>query len=268
MLRERRDKRANKLCIKPVRHHLIGQLPPELSSDWSVMAEPPPLEEDTPPSAPEVVVAVTFKVLVLGDSFVGKTSVISYFDSGDTPMQLLPTIGMDFTDVVISVRGTRAKLRIWDTAGQERFFTFTKQFFRGTQGILLVYDITEPQSFHTLHRWIRAITDVGLTNVSIVIVGNKCDLKTREVPKENAVKLAERYGHAYVETSAKTGKNIKKAFYKLAESLIHNYGIFQPGHEADAIELSSDSAMMTTLSNKETTNNLSWMRTELISNVV
>lgn len=187
-------------------------------------------------SASPIVVAATFKILVLGNSDVGKSSLIQKYTTGRVTKSLLPTVGIDFTDVIIAVRGTKVKLRIWDTAGQERFRTFTRQFFRGTQGILLVYDVTSMASFQTLLMWMQTIKEAGLEGISTVIVGNKVDLEERrQVPKETGEKLAARHAYLYIETSAKTGHQVKKAFYELAEVLIHSHGIFQPGREASAI---------------------------------
>ncbi|CAI8033615.1 Ras-related protein Rab-15 [Geodia barretti] len=142
---------------------------------------------------------------------------------------------MDFTDVVVTVSGTRVRLRVWDTAGQERFFTFTKQFFRGTQGIILMYDITSMASYQTLMKWLQTIHQMGMESVVTVMVGNKVDLEgKREVPLQTASKLASRKGFEYIETSAVSGKNVHTSFYKLAESLIFSRGIFLPGEEVEA----------------------------------
>ncbi|XP_064388036.1 ras-related protein Rab-10-like [Halichondria panicea] len=186
------------------------------------------------PSDTEVVVAATFKVLVLGNTSVGKSTLIRLYSSGgEHPGKMLPTVGVDFTDVIVNVRGTKVKLRIWDTAGQERFHTFTKQFFRGAHGIILVYDITSLESFQTLLKWIQTIHDTGLSGVSMVIVGNKSDLReSRKVPKSQGEHLAKRQCQVYVEASASTGSNVKLVFYKMAEALIHSHNIFQPGQEA------------------------------------
>eukprot|EP00731_Ephydatia_muelleri_P017747 Em0010g845a len=183
----------------------------------------------------EVVVSATFKVLVLGDSSVGKTSVISRYATGDVPLRLIATIGMDFSDIVVSAGGTKVKLRVWDTAGQEKFHTFTKQFFRGTQGILLVYDVTKMDTFHTLKRWVCTIYESGLEKAKTVMLGNKADLQDlRQVPRRMAEELAQQYGFDYLETSCVSGLNIKEAFRTLAEKLVVQYEIFLPGQLNDS----------------------------------
>lgn len=190
----------------------------------------------TPPNAKkEVAVSATFKVLVLGDSSVGKTSVISRYATGNAPLRLIATIGMDYNDVVVSAGGTKIKLRVWDTAGQEKFHTFTKQFFRGTQGILLVYDVTKMDTFRTLKRWISTIYESGLEKAKTVMLGNKADLEDiRQVPRAMAEELAQKYGFDYLETSCVTNMNIKEAFKTLAGKLVIQYEIFLPGQMLDS----------------------------------
>lgn len=184
------------------------------------------------------VVAATFKILVLGDSNVGKSSLIKSCSTNQRPKNLMPTVGVDFTDVVVSVRGTKIKLRVWDTAGQEKFYTFTKQFFRGAQGVLLVYDITNMDSFRRLQKWNGTLMEAGLTDIGIMVVGNKADLEDlRVVPKEMLEQFAiHNHRTQSIETSVHSGTNVKRAFYLLAEHLIFSHGIFQPGREATTTE--------------------------------
>lgn len=189
-------------------------------------------------SGSEPVVAATFKILVLGDSNVGKSSLIKSYFKGAKLKDILPTIGIDFTDMILSVRGTKVRLRVWDTAGQEKFHTFTKQFFRGTQGVLLVYDITNMASFQRLHKWNSTLMEAGLTDISIIVVGNKADLEDlRIVPKETAQQFAiQKCKTQSIETSVHSGHHVCKTFHMLAEQLIFKHGIFQPGREASVNE--------------------------------
>ena len=111
---------------------------------------------------------------------------------------------------------------------------------------MLVYDITSMESFETLMRWMQTIKDVGLGHISLVIVGNKLDLaESRMVPRSNGERVANKYNHPYIETSAASGKNVKKAFHQLAESLIHSHGIFQPGQEAANLSCDSNDIIRT-----------------------
>ncbi|XP_019858588.1 PREDICTED: ras-related protein RABD2a-like [Amphimedon queenslandica] len=182
----------------------------------------------------EVPVTHTFKILVLGDSGVGKTSLIKYYTDGEASKSILSTIGIDYSDINVTVRGITVKLRVWDTAGQERFHTFTKQFFRGTQAVILVYDTTSLKSFQTLSVWIKMLSDFGLTDLDAVIVGNKSDLPESAVPDDLAKALATNISCDHILTSTVTGSNVKKTFFKIGEALIHSHNIFAPGLEAAA----------------------------------
>ncbi|XP_014671911.1 PREDICTED: ras-related protein Rab-10-like, partial [Priapulus caudatus] len=125
-----------------------------------------------------------YKILVLGDSNVGKTCIVHRFCDDKYYDTYISTIGIDFKQKIIDLDGTKVKLQIWDTAGQERFRTLTTAYYRGAMGILLMYDVTNSESFLHLSMWLRSIDENASPNVAKVLVGNKSDMEGhREVSK-------------------------------------------------------------------------------------
>ncbi|XP_046856985.1 ras-related protein Rab-8A-like [Xenia sp. Carnegie-2017] len=165
---------------------------------------------------------ITYKVLVVGEMTVGKTSLIRRYSTPNdlVVMSYMTTVGIDFVNVPIMVDNVRVRLQIWDTAGQERFRTFTKMHFRGTKGLILMYDLTNLDTFEKLSNWLQDIKQHGLENEQLIIVGNKSDLKNeRQVSKERGEKLAYEFGHKFFETSAKDNLNIKEVFQALSNDM-------------------------------------------------
>ncbi|XP_036096272.1 ras-related protein Rab-8A isoform X2 [Molossus molossus] len=130
-----------------------------------------------------------FKLLLIGDSGVGKTCVLFRFSEDAFNSTFISTIGIDFKIRTIELDGKRIKLQIWDTAGQERFRTITTAYYRGAMGIMLVYDITNEKSFDNIRNWIRNIEEHASADVEKMILGNKCDVNDkRQVSKERGEK--------------------------------------------------------------------------------
>uniref|UniRef100_A0A8C4KSA0 small monomeric GTPase n=1 Tax=Equus asinus asinus TaxID=83772 RepID=A0A8C4KSA0_EQUAS len=151
-----------------------------------------------------------FKLLLIGDSGVGKTCVLFRFSEDAFNSTFISTIGIDFKIRTIELDGKRIKLQIWDTAGQERFRTITTAYYRGAMGIMLVYDITNEKSFDNIRNWIRNIEEHASADVEKMILGNKCDVNDkRQVSKERGEKLALDYGIKFMETSAKANINVE-----------------------------------------------------------
>jgi len=161
-----------------------------------------------------------FKLLLIGDSGVGKTCVLFRFSEDAFNATFISTIGIDFKIRTIDLDGKKIKLQIWDTAGQERFRTITTAYYRGAMGIMLVYDITSEKSFDNIKNWIRNIEEHAAQDVEKMILGNKCDMNDRrEVTRERGEELAIEYGIKFMETSAKASINVEEAFYTLARDI-------------------------------------------------
>jgi len=160
------------------------------------------------------------KLLLIGDSGVGKSCLLLRFSDDSFTPSFITTIGIDFKIRTIELEGKRIKLQIWDTAGQERFRTITTAYYRGAMGILLVYDVTDDKSFANMGNWIRNIEQHASENVNKILIGNKCDLVDKKVIDTARGKaLADEYGIKFLETSAKNSTNVDEAFISLARDI-------------------------------------------------
>jgi len=166
---------------------------------------------------------VNVKLLLIGNSSVGKSSLLLRFSDE----QWLPedessaTIGVDFRVHKMDVKGKKVKLSIWDTAGQERFRTITSSYYRGAQGIILVYDVANRESFEALPRWYSELETYVSSSVVKILVGNKVDKEfSRQVPAAEAEKFAARMSSLFIETSAKTSVGVKEAFTEVVEQIM------------------------------------------------
>ena len=161
-----------------------------------------------------------FKLLLIGDSGVGKSCVLLRFVDNAFSKSYISTIGVDFKIRTVIIDGKVIKLQIWDTAGQERFRTITSSYYRGAHGILLVYDITDRISFANLPNWLSELKKYASNNVSTILVGNKCDLShKRLVSLEEATKFATDHNLKLFETSAKKSENIEKLFIEFVKQI-------------------------------------------------
>ena len=153
------------------------------------------------------------KVIIIGDSGVGKTNLLLQFCDGLFQDSYVATLGVDFKLKNLELDGHRVKLQIWDTAGQERFRNITKSFYKGAHGIILTYSITEPSSFAHIENWVDQIREVGNPDTDMILVASKADLEMdRKVPRKQGETLAEKYGIPFIETSAKADTNIGRVF--------------------------------------------------------
>lgn len=161
------------------------------------------------------------KLLLIGDSGVGKSCLLLRFSDDSFTTSFITTIGIDFKIRTIELDGKRIKLQIWDTAGQERFRTITTAYYRGAMGILLVYDVTDESSFNNIKNWIRNIEQHASDNVNKILVGNKADMdeSKRAVPTARGQALANEYGIKFFETSAKTNLNVEQVFFSIARDI-------------------------------------------------
>ncbi|XP_076437883.1 uncharacterized protein LOC143277041 [Babylonia areolata] len=161
-----------------------------------------------------------YKLTVIGDSQVGKTTLIRKFVDHNAPDHYPPTIGVDFGLKDLTVGGERCRIQIWDTAGQERFRAVTSCYFRGSHGVVLVYDVTQARSFDNLQFHLSQAVKYTGDNQPMIMVGNKSDLaEQRVVPSEVAAQYAEAFGLLFVETSALTLANIEQVFVTLISKI-------------------------------------------------
>ncbi|XP_075834429.1 ras-related protein Rab-13 isoform X1 [Microtus pennsylvanicus] len=216
-----------------------------------------------PPAPPESAMAKAydhlFKLLLIGDSGVGKTCLIIRFAEDNFNSTYISTIGIDFKIRTVEIEGKRIKLQVCptpsaakakllgkdfpsllellapispcenfcfrDTAGQERFKTITTAYYRGAMGIILVYDITDEKSFENIQNWMKSIKENASAGVERLLLGNKCDMEAkRKVQKEQADKLAREHGIRFFETSAKSSMNVDEAFNSLARDILLKSG--------------------------------------------
>ncbi|KAF0713294.1 hypothetical protein DYB26_004833, partial [Aphanomyces astaci] len=160
------------------------------------------------------------KLLMIGDSGVGKTCLLLRYANDSFSPTFITTIGIDFKVKNIDLDGKKIKLQIWDTAGQERFRTITTSYFRGAQGILLVYDVTDRASFNSIRNWVGQIQQHADVHVNKILVGNKCDmLDDKVVSTEEGQALADEYGIKFFETSAKNNINVEGGFIEIANEV-------------------------------------------------
>lgn len=170
---------------------------------------------------------VTYKILVIGESSVGKTSIINVakgMDFGEFRKNLMTTVGVDFMNQEYDIDGARIRLQIWDTAGQERFRTITRFMYRGTKGLILTFDVTDRRTFEALNYWLMSLDEDDLNGEEIILVGNKCDLWwQRQVTKAAAEKFAAYHSMRYFETSAKENVGIRQVFPQMAFDLVERF---------------------------------------------
>ncbi|XP_072896306.1 ras-related protein Rab-15 isoform X2 [Hemitrygon akajei] len=154
---------------------------------------------------------VLFRLLLIGDSGVGKTCLLCRFTDNEFHASHISTIGVDFKMKTIDVDGIKVRIQIWDTAGQERYQTITKQYYRRAQGIFLVYDITSERSFQHIMKWASDVDEYAPEGVQKILIANKADdEQKRQVGVKQGQKLAKEYGMDFFETSACTNYNIKE----------------------------------------------------------
>ncbi|KAM9733695.1 ras-related protein Rab-1B-like isoform 3-T3 [Menidia menidia] len=173
-----------------------------------------------------------FKLLLIGDSGVGKSCLLLRFADDTYTDSYISTIGVDFKIRTIDMEGKTVKLQIWDTAGQERFRTITSSYYRGAHGIIIVYDVTEQESFNNVRQWLDEIERYACENVSRLLVGNKSDLVSKKVVDAasaqvtgtasisfRAPELASTLKVPFMETSAKSSVNVERAFLTMASEI-------------------------------------------------
>lgn len=161
-----------------------------------------------------------FKLVLIGDSGVGKSCLLLRFADDAFTESYISTIGVDFRFRTLNVAGKTVKLQIWDTAGQERFRTITSAYYRGADGIIMVYDVTKKDSFDHVKDWLAEVNRYAADSTCKLLIGNKCDRSDVRVPPEDGEKLAKELGMPFLQTSARTAENVEAAFIRMADELI------------------------------------------------
>ena len=164
--------------------------------------------------------SMIFKIILIGDSGVGKTNILSRYTNNYFSDSSKSTVGVELGCKIEEVNGTKVKIQVWDTAGQERYKSITKTYYKGAKGALIVYDISRKESFLNVDKWIGDLKEFGEEDVCVIIVGNKCDLEDfRQVSTDEVSKKAEQYSVGFCETSALSAKNIDTAFQMLIKKV-------------------------------------------------
>ncbi|CCE66194.1 hypothetical protein TPHA_0P00360 [Tetrapisispora phaffii CBS 4417] len=157
------------------------------------------------------------KILLIGDSGVGKSCLLVRFVDDKFNPSFITTIGIDFKIKTVEINGRKIKLQLWDTAGQERFRTITTAYYRGAMGIILVYDVTDEKTFANIRQWFKTVTEHANDDAQLLLVGNKSDMETRTVTHEQGDELSRELGIPFVEASAKNDDNVNEIFFTLAK---------------------------------------------------
>ncbi|OSX65177.1 hypothetical protein POSPLADRAFT_1038965 [Postia placenta MAD-698-R-SB12] len=166
-----------------------------------------------------------FKLLLIGDSGVGKSCLLLRFADDTYTESYISTIGVDFKIRTIELEGKTVKLQIWDTAGQERFRTITSSYYRGAHGIIVVYDVTDNDTFSNVKQWLQEIDRYASEGVNKLLVGNKSDLTSKKVVEYSAAKeFADQLNIPFLETSAKNATNVEQAFLTMAKQIKDRMG--------------------------------------------
>jgi len=166
-----------------------------------------------------------FKLLLIGDSGVGKSCLLLRFADDTYTESYISTIGVDFKIRTIELEGKTVKLQIWDTAGQERFRTITSSYYRGAHGIIVVYDVTDNDTFTNVKQWLQEIDRYASEGVNKLLVGNKSDLTSKKVVEYSVAKeFADQLKIPFLETSAKNALNVEQAFLTMAKEIKDRMG--------------------------------------------
>lgn len=164
-----------------------------------------------------------FKIIVIGDPAVGKTSLLTNFCGDKFEYEYIPTVGVNITKEPVTIKDdlgndTTINLMVWDIAGQPQFYMLHRPYFNGADGMILVYDITRSSSFSNINNWFNTSVKYGLSSIPRILIGNKVDLKDeRKIILPMAEHLSEKLSAPFFETSAITGHNVKLIFQKIAE---------------------------------------------------
>ena len=182
------------------------------------------------------------QLLIIGDSTVGKTSILTRYTTREFNQNYLATVGLDFFKKDEIFDGKTIRIKIWDTAGQERYKALTQGYFRNAEGIMIVYDVSNLDTFENLKYWIKSIKthiNIEKDHIPTIIIGNKIDIFEREVTKEDAEKFAKEQNLQYFEASAKSGKGIDECIQYLVRKVLKNQ---KSEDDQDSIKIGEEEA--------------------------
>ena len=172
------------------------------------------------------------KVILIGDSGVGKTNIMSKFLKNQFMEESKATIGVEFGSKLFNHEGHKIKAQIWDTAGQEKYKAITGAYYKGSKGALVVYDITQKKTFENIEKWVNDLKAAGDPKITIILIGNKNDLDNkRQVSKDQGEEKARSFGCAFLETSAYSGDNIDKAFNYMVKEIYEKFSNDSTGED-------------------------------------
>ena len=165
-----------------------------------------------------------FKLIIVGDSNVGKTNIMSKYIHNQFNYTSKATIGVEFGTKIVKIDNKKIKAQIWDTAGQERYKSITSAYYKGAKGALIVYDITNKYTFESVDKWVQDLNSFGDKNLTLLLVGNKSDLEDkRQITKEEGEEKAKSFNLGFIETSACSGDNIDQAFDIMLKEVLKKY---------------------------------------------
>lgn len=176
-------------------------------------------------------ILATLKLLIIGESDVGKSSLLIRYVDDQFTENIQATIGVDFKTKTVDITGNRVKLAIWDTAGQERFRTLTPSFYKGAQGAICVYDVTKRETFNKMSDWLEEVhTFATKADLVTMLVANKTDKVDRVVSKQEGLAFARKHSMLFIEASAKTAEGVKDAFEELVQKILDTPGLWESDH--------------------------------------
>ena len=195
-----------------------------------------------------------FKIIIVGESCVGKSNIISRYLTGEYDPNIASTLGAELSNKYLKIKDISTKLQIWDTAGQERYHAIVSSYFKGAHGCFIVYDITKEQTFEKVEEWYQRVKENANIDVSFILVGNKCDLENdRAITKEKGEEKAKNLNCPFFETSALSEINIKEIFNAMLDNIYEKNGneLIEENDEERKLSALSEKAIEITPSAKE-----------------
>jgi len=193
-----------------------------------------------------------YKIIIVGDTCVRKSNILSRYIKNVFREDSKSTVGVELGNKLLKVKGTNTKLQIWDTAGQERYRSITSSYYKGSHGCFIVYDITNEPSFESVEKWFEQVQKEGSKDVSIILVGNKCDLENeRKVPKEKGEEKAKQLNIPFFETSALSNIKIEDIFTVIAENIYERTGGVKNEDDDDDIEIINENEKPVNLADQQ-----------------